>query len=77
MRAGSSKVEDDLAAKKSLIKQCKNGEWQLDRQCSNYAKQAVSQNDLNLRNECGFTRKSRWHSRFMDHYEWCSNHSPF
>ncbi len=77
MRKNVRTVEDDLDNKKALLKQCKAGEWQLDRRCSAYGKQAVSQNKMNLNNKCGFTRRSRWHSGFTRHYDWCSNHSRY
>ncbi len=70
-------IESDLKEKKSLLRQCRLGEWQLDRSCSNYARQGVSQNKMNLTKKCGFTRKSRWFSSFSRHYDWCSNHSRF
>jgi hypothetical protein len=41
------------------------------RTCDDYARMAVSQNEQNLRRQCGFTG-SRWSSDYNAHYQWCT-----
>jgi hypothetical protein len=39
--------------------------------CDDYARIAVSQDEQNLRRQCGFTG-SRWTSDYNAHYQWCT-----
>lgn len=41
-----------------------------DRSCQDYANKAVSQQELNLRKNCGFIGP-QWNANYNDHYNWC------
>ena len=55
----------ETRAKQFALKECskKNA-------CDQYAKDAVAQNQENLKQGCGF-KDGQWHSNYNNHYNWC------
>ena len=61
----------ERVTRERALSKCEANKRTLDPKCHTYAQYAVQQNKANLRNRCGFTRKSRWSSEYKFHYDSC------
>lgn len=67
--APQSLADAETNARTDALRQCKPQPDNVLR-CQQYAGTAVSQNQENLRRNCGFTG-SRWTNEYQGHYNWC------
>lgn len=72
MNVNNASADRENRARFNALRQCSAGGGTVnrDRFCTNYAQTAVTQNQRNINQGCGF-RAGRWHSNFLSHKNWC------